>query len=87
MLFVARLVSRRFQTRVSNIVRKTHVNIVDLIEWGRSDRREKVQTFDTMGDLRDYTKDTGKVFRNRFVGEDRNVVLRHLLPDIFRASL
>ncbi|KAF2188514.1 hypothetical protein K469DRAFT_565357 [Zopfia rhizophila CBS 207.26] len=68
-------------------VRRTHVNIVDLIEWGRSDSEEKVQTFCNMAGLRVYTKKTGKIFRNTFDQEGGNIVLRHLLRKIFRESL
>jgi triacylglycerol esterase/lipase EstA (alpha/beta hydrolase family) len=70
-------------------VRRTHVNIVDLIEWGRrrGDNEEQVQTFRTLPELRTYTKETGKIFRNTFDREDGNVVLRHLLRKIFRGSL
>lgn len=67
--------------------RRTHVNIVDLIEWGRSNSKEKVQTFRDVAKLRAYTKDTGKIFRNTFDKEDGNVVLRHLLRKIFRVEL
>ncbi|TVY12902.1 hypothetical protein LARI1_G009146, partial [Lachnellula arida] len=67
--------------------RRTHVNIVDLIEWGRSGNKEKAQTFRDVAELRAYTKETGKIFRNTFDQEDGNVVLRHLLRKIFRGSL
>jgi hypothetical protein len=63
-----------------------HVNIVDLIEWGRSGSEEKVQTFRDVAELRAYTKETRKIFRNTF-DEGGNVVLRHLLRKIFRESL
>ncbi|PMD60523.1 uncharacterized protein K444DRAFT_394650 [Hyaloscypha bicolor E] len=68
-------------------VRRTYVNIVDLIEWGRSGSEEKVQTFYDVAELRAYTKETGKIFRNTFNQEGGNVVLRHLLRKIFRGSL
>jgi len=70
-------------------VRRTQVNIVDLIEWGRrrSDTEEPVRTFRNVAELRAYTKDTGKIFRNTLDQEDGNVVLRHLLRKIFRDSL
>ncbi|KAF2806329.1 uncharacterized protein BDZ99DRAFT_394372 [Mytilinidion resinicola] len=71
-------------------VRRTHVNIfVDLIEWGRrrENSEERVQTFRNVAELRAYTKETGKVFRNTFGQEDSSVVLRHLLRKIFRESL
>ncbi|KAF1846454.1 uncharacterized protein K460DRAFT_406657 [Cucurbitaria berberidis CBS 394.84] len=66
-------------------VRSTHVNIIDLIEWGRrrGDTDEKVRTFRNLDALRVYTTETGKIFRNRFDEEDGNVVLRHLLRKIF----
>ncbi|KAG9227929.1 hypothetical protein BJ875DRAFT_35716 [Amylocarpus encephaloides] len=67
--------------------RRTHVNIVDLIEWGRSGSEEKVQTFRDVAELRAYTKETRKIFRNTFDQEGGNVVLRHLLRKIFRESL
>jgi len=65
-------------------VRRTHVNIVDLIAWGRSGSEDKVQTFRDVAELRAYTKETGKIFRNPFDQESGNVVLRHLLRNIFR---
>jgi hypothetical protein len=70
-------------------VRRTHVNIVDLIEWGRNrgNTEERVQTFETVADLRDYSKRTGKIFRNTFHQDDANLVLRHLLRKIFRENL
>ncbi|RDW74148.1 hypothetical protein BP5796_07590 [Coleophoma crateriformis] len=64
-------------------VRRTHVNIIDLIEWGRSDNEDKVQTFRDVAQLRAYTKETRKIFSNTFDGEGGNVVLRHLLRKIF----
>ncbi|KAH8647544.1 hypothetical protein BGZ60DRAFT_474435 [Tricladium varicosporioides] len=64
-------------------VRRTHANTVDLIEWGRRNSEEKVQTFSDVAELRVYTKETGKIFRNTFDQEDSNVVLRHLLRKIF----
>jgi len=68
-------------------VRRTNVNIVDLIEWGRSGRKEKVETFRNVAELRAYTKETGKIFRNTLKQQSGNVVLRHLLRKIFRESL
>jgi hypothetical protein len=65
----------------------THINIVDLLEWGRSDSEEKDQTFSNVAELRAYTKKTGKIFRNTFDQEDGNVVLRHLLRKIFLREL
>ena len=70
-------------------MRKTHVNIVDLIEWGRrrGNSEETVQTFRTLEELRDYTNKKRKVFRNTLGEEDGNVVLRHLLRKIFQGGL
>ena len=69
-------------------MRRTHVNIIDLIEWGRGhgNTKERVQTFRNVAELRKYTKRTGKVFRNTFDCDqkDGNVVLRHLLRKLFR---
>ncbi|MCQ6513298.1 hypothetical protein NPN18_26390, partial [Vibrio parahaemolyticus] len=64
----------------------THVNIVDLIEWGRSDSQGKVRTFRNVEELRAYTRETGKVFRNTLDQESGNVVLRHLLRKIFQEN-
>ena len=43
--------------------------------------------FRNVAELRAYTTNTGKIFRNTFDQEDGNVVLRHLLRKIFRGSL
>lgn len=60
-----------------------------MIEWGRrrGNTEDRVQTFHNVAELRDYTKKTGKIFRNTFDQENDNVVLRHLLRKIFRESL
>ncbi|KAF2439127.1 hypothetical protein P171DRAFT_370781 [Karstenula rhodostoma CBS 690.94] len=70
-------------------VRRTHVNIVDLIEWGRrrKSNESRVRTFRNVAALRAYTKRTGKIFRNTVGEDDSNVVLRHLLRKIFRGNL
>jgi hypothetical protein len=70
-------------------VRRTHVNIIDLIEWGRNsgNTKERVRTFRSVAELRAYTRETGKIFRNTLDQEDGNVVLRHLLRNIFRENL
>jgi hypothetical protein len=68
-------------------VRKTHVNIVDLIDWNRSGDNERVRVFRNVADLREYTKDTGKVFHNTLNKVGGNVILRHLLREIFRGKL
>lgn len=65
-------------------VRKMYINIVDLIEWvrKRETTEEPVQTFGTLGELRNNTKETGKIFRNTFRDEG-NVVLKDLLRRLF----
>jgi hypothetical protein len=72
---------------VIQAVRRTHVNIVDLVEWGRKrgTSDERVQTFRDVKGLRAYIKETRKIFRNTFDkdGKNSNVVLRHLLRKIF----
>ncbi|KAK1657359.1 hypothetical protein BDP55DRAFT_567411 [Colletotrichum godetiae] len=65
--------------------RQTHVNIVDLIECRRGNK-ERVRTFRNVEALRVYTKETGRIFRNRFHGKDCNGVLRHLLRNILRGG-
>ncbi|KAK7221888.1 hypothetical protein V2G26_009891 [Clonostachys chloroleuca] len=66
--------------------RNKHVNIVDLIDWGRNQSGKKVRIFRDVDQLRTYTRETGKIFRNPYdEGEDGgNMVLRHLLRRIFR---
>lgn len=59
-----------------------HVNIVDLIAWGRgSDGQGAVRVFDTLKQLKDYSLSNGKVFPLSDVesGGETNIVLRHLL--------
>ncbi|KAN0110992.1 hypothetical protein V8E51_007379 [Hyaloscypha variabilis] len=62
-------------------VRRTRVNIIDLIERGRKREKSKdiVRTFRNVAELRAYTKETGMVFSNTLDQDDGNVVLRHLL--------
>ncbi|KAF1809571.1 hypothetical protein P152DRAFT_153006 [Eremomyces bilateralis CBS 781.70] len=69
-------------------VRRTHVNIVDLIEWGRKrgDKEKRVQTFQTVAELREYCSRTGKIFSNTTDRKDSNVVLRHLLRKLLGES-
>lgn len=56
-------------------LRSTQVNSVDYIEWGRKDSEDKVQTLRNVAELRVYTKETGKIFRNTFDQEGGNVCL------------
>lgn len=65
------------------------VNIIDLIAWARSgSTNDRVQRFSSLAKLRKYTKETKKVFHNNLDegDDDGNVVLRHLLRFIFRAT-
>ncbi|KFZ19198.1 hypothetical protein V502_03790 [Pseudogymnoascus sp. VKM F-4520 (FW-2644)] len=65
------------------VVRTRHVNIVDLIEWGREGgdiSETNIQIFNSVTALSEYTKRTGKVFRNNLASSGNgNVVLEHLL--------
>ncbi|KAL7929838.1 hypothetical protein V8C35DRAFT_314448 [Trichoderma chlorosporum] len=70
------------------ILRNTHVNIVDLIHWGRESDMgdgEKVKIFRTVEELRAYTLITRKIFAKEELEEhnEGNVVLKHLLRVIF----
>lgn len=56
---------------------------MDLVEWGRSNREEAVQTFPDVLELADYIRSTDKIFRFP-KDQDEHVVLRHLLRKIFR---
>ncbi|EFQ36158.1 hypothetical protein CGRA01v4_03988 [Colletotrichum graminicola] len=62
--------------------RRTHVNIIDLIEHRRSNKG-RVQTFRNVQELRAYTLETQRVYPNR-LGPNSSVVLRHLLRNMFR---
>jgi hypothetical protein len=71
----------------SHAVRRTHVNTVGLIAWGRrGDHEHRVQTFSSVAKLRAYTKMTGKVFHNTFDQGDGNIVLRYLLRKLIQIS-
>lgn len=73
----------RAGTNTDQRLRNTHVNIVDLIEWGRTGQTDtSVEVFGTEEALVDYTKRKGKYFPQDGVENDageKNVVLRHLL--------
>lgn len=71
-------------------VRNRHVNLVDLIEWGRNGGKEsgaakKVRVFRSVGELAEYSRTTHKIFRNDLDenAKEVNVVLRHLLRRLF----
>jgi hypothetical protein len=56
---------------VSQRVRGTHVNIVDLIKWGRrGDERHNVRIFKSRGDLAEYTERENKIFAKALVVDD-----------------
>lgn len=60
-------------------VRGRHVNIIDLIEWGRG-RRNHVQIFPTVKKLSDYSFESRKIFSKDMVDElEAGAVLKHLL--------
>ncbi|KAK3360519.1 hypothetical protein B0T25DRAFT_621523 [Lasiosphaeria hispida] len=69
------------------VVRKTHVNILDLIHWGRGGGGDVgVQVFESWKALRKYTLAANKIFPQRSVVNEKgetNVVLRHLLRRFF----
>ncbi|KAK0614511.1 hypothetical protein B0T14DRAFT_570443 [Immersiella caudata] len=71
-----------------SVVRNTHVNIVDLIAWGRAGGSESgVTVFKTKDHLRSYTIATEKYFPQNEVKNEKgetNIVLRHLLRKIFK---
>ncbi|RMZ89912.1 hypothetical protein DV736_g2849, partial [Chaetothyriales sp. CBS 134916] len=62
------------------VVRRTHVNLVDLVDYSRTG--EAVQVFPTVAALRDYTKETKKFFPK----EDAKSggLLRFLLREIIQ---
>ena len=69
-------------------MRHRHVNLVDLIEWGRSGGEnggKKVRIFGSVKELSQYSKETGKIFRNDLDEhiDEGGVVLRHLLRRLF----
>ncbi|KFY67376.1 hypothetical protein V496_01567 [Pseudogymnoascus sp. VKM F-4515 (FW-2607)] len=71
-------------------VRTRHVNIVDLIEWGRKGgdiSKTNIQIFNSVTALSEYSKRTGKIFRNNLASSGNgNVVLKHLLRCIFSGT-
>lgn len=68
------------------VLRKTHVNIVDLVEWGRKQDvdAKRVRVFASMNELREYSKATSKFFRDTIRG---SCVLRHLLRNFFTEKI
>lgn len=69
-------------------IRGLYVNIIDLIDWARSGRkRDGVQQFQSLEELREYTKRSRRIFHNNLGRSgDGNMVLRHLLRFIFRGT-
>ncbi|CAK7216926.1 hypothetical protein SBRCBS47491_002989 [Sporothrix bragantina] len=73
-------------------LRQTHVNIVDLIEWGRNGQPtdHPVEVYGTILELSDYTFATNKIFPADKVRDDdgeTNIVLRHLLRRLPRRGI
>jgi len=75
---------------MQQVVRNRHVNMIDLIQWGREDdegKSERVQVFQTVQELSDYSRKTGKIYDKRNLERRRGggvgVVLRHLLRNLF----
>jgi hypothetical protein len=68
---------------ITQVVRNKHVNIVDLIQWGREGGGdEPVKVFVKEADLVNYSIFHGKIFPQGAVRDDEgdtNIVLRHLL--------
>ena len=63
--------------------------MVDLVNWGRNkgsqDVGNQVQIFNTVEELRKYTIENRKIFKNTFRkdSDEAGTVLRHLLRKIF----
>ena len=62
--------------------------MIDLIEWGRNGgegKSERVRVFRTVHELSEYSRETGKIYRNNFKedSEEGGVILRHLLRRLF----
>ncbi|PTB72405.1 hypothetical protein M440DRAFT_1319940, partial [Trichoderma longibrachiatum ATCC 18648] len=75
--------------KCESILRNIHVNIVDLVHWGikggEDVKGNRVKAFKSVDELRQYTKDQGKVFSQAQLMQYNggNVVLRHLLRRLF----
>lgn len=67
-------------------VRGRHVNIIDLIEWGRCGGKY-VEVFRTVKDLSDYSYDSQKIYSKEAVDKlEAGAVLKHLLRPIRAAQ-
>ena len=67
-------------------VRGRHVNIIDLIQWGRSGGKY-VQIFRTVKELSDYSYDSRKIYSKQAVDElEAGAVLKHLLRPLEAAQ-
>ncbi|KAL8653158.1 MAG: hypothetical protein Q9210_002259 [Variospora velana] len=67
-------------------VRGRHVNIIDLIEWGRSGGKH-VQIFRTVKELSDYSYNSQKIYSKQAVDEmEAGAVLKHLLRPLEAAQ-
>jgi hypothetical protein len=66
------------------VIRGRHVNIVDLIEWARKGERGRVQIFNTVKELSDYSYLNRKIYHRDQLGA--GVVLSHLLRQLQKAQ-
>jgi hypothetical protein len=66
------------------VIRGRHVNIVDLIEWARKGERGRVQIFNTVKELSDYSYLHSKIYHKDQLGA--GVVLSHLLRQLQKAQ-
>lgn len=75
--------------KCAKAIRGLYVNIIDLIDWARGGGTGAgVQQFQSLKELREYTKRTRKIFPNTMDRSGhRHVVLRHLLRFIFRGTV
>ncbi|KAF2811520.1 uncharacterized protein BDZ99DRAFT_413999 [Mytilinidion resinicola] len=74
--------------RCKKAVRNCHINMIDLIHWGRSGGEangKRVRIFRTVRELSVYSRQSGRIFKNTFHkdSEEGGVVLRHLLRHLF----
>ncbi|CAK7244402.1 MAG: hypothetical protein STHCBS139747_005940 [Sporothrix thermara] len=77
------------KTQCKKVLQATHVNIVDLVQWGRNGQPEDdpVKVYKTVRELKKYTLKTGKIFRKVWMQNEKgetNIVLRHLLRRLLR---
>jgi hypothetical protein len=66
------------------VVKKKHVNIVDLIQWAREREIGQVKIFRTVKELSEYSYEEGKIYTKDQLGQ--GAVLRYLLRHIAREA-